>query len=165
MDTSELDLLAQAAAATLVTAATSDAWGKAKKMIARVLGHGNAANRRRAENQLEETRSNLANAPITGQSQARAAEQDAWQEHIADFLAARPEAETALQHFVTSIRAELRTARISASGHGQAIGQVSINAPGGIAAWKINGKISFSTPSPSEPPEQTSTPKTPPLPI
>ncbi|HEY5361236.1 MAG TPA: hypothetical protein VIJ82_26725 [Streptosporangiaceae bacterium] len=53
MVTEELMLLASAAAQTVVTAASTDAWGTAKKGLARLLGTGDAGQAAAAERRLE----------------------------------------------------------------------------------------------------------------
>lgn len=140
----ELDALAQTAAQTLVAAATTDAWGKAKAMIAKLFGRGDPARAEASERRLEETRSWLAAAPQSEILNTRITQVAAWQVRIRDFLEENFDAEPEIQAIVAALTAELRTSPAATIIRGISAGRnITITSRGGIVAGEINGNISL----------------------
>jgi hypothetical protein len=143
---SELEALAQAAAQTLVAAATTDVWQKTKHLIGRLLGCGIPADTVEAQERLEATRLALATVPTEHLAQANQAQAVAWQALIMDFLASQQERAEELKTIIASIRSELPTSQLPSPEHGLAAARdVNISAPGGIAAGVITAPISFTS--------------------
>jgi hypothetical protein len=71
MAAEELLALAALAGQTVVAAAATDVWGKAKQGFARLLGRGNQSRVEVAERRLERTREQLASVPAAEVEAAR----------------------------------------------------------------------------------------------
>jgi hypothetical protein len=139
----ELVQLAQLAGQTVVTAASTDAWGKAKAGLARLLGRGDPGRTRTAEDRLEDMRGQLASAPAAELYRVREVEAVRWQARLEDLLEEYPGLAADLEALVSLIRAELPAGIATASGHGVAAGgDISIRATtGGTAAGVIHGNV------------------------
>jgi hypothetical protein len=139
----ELVQLAQLAGQTVVTAASTDAWGKAKAGLARLLGRGDPGRTRAAEDRLEGMRGQLASAPAAELDRVREVEAVRWQARLEDLLEEYPGVAADLEALVSLIRAELPAGIVTASGHGVAAGgDISIRASGGgTAAGVIHGNV------------------------
>lgn len=147
----DLAALAALAAQTVVAAASTDAWGLAKRGVARLLGGGDPGRERLAEQRLDQTRELLQAAPGLDLDLARARQEAAWQARLADLLQEHPDMAGSLQVLVDQIRAELPANLIAAAGHSVAAGRdVNITASGGgVAAGTIHGNVS--PPGPTHP--------------
>jgi hypothetical protein len=146
----ELVALAEAAGQAVVTAAATDAWGKTKSVIARLLGRGDAGKVAAAERRLEDTRSQLATVTQAELAAAQVKLAAAWQARLADLLEEDPEAVAGLRMLVEELQAALRAGSVRAAGHGLAAGRdLTITAAGGVAAGTIHGDVS--PPGPSQP--------------
>jgi hypothetical protein len=147
--TQELAALAALAGRTVVAAAVTEAWTKAKAGFARLLGRGDQGRAELAERRLEETREQLAAVTGTGLQAAQALLAAAWQTRLADLLEEDPSAAVSLQVLVAQIQAEFPAGTVTASGHGAAAGRdMSIQAAGGgVAAGTILGDVSPGNPT------------------
>src|SRR5450755_4144506 len=101
----ELVQLAQLAGQTVVTAASTDAWGKAKAGLARLLGRGDPGRTRAAEDRLEGMRGQLASAPAAELDRVREVEAVRWQARLEDLLEEYPGVAADLEALVSLIRA------------------------------------------------------------
>jgi hypothetical protein len=147
--TEELLGLAASAAQTVVAAAATDGWQRAKQAIARILGRGDGERARLAEGRLEAVQEQLAAAPAPEAPQVQARLEAAWQTRIIDLLEEHPDAAGELRALVDQIQAELPARVVSAAGHGVAAGgDVTISASGGgVAAGTIQGPVSTANPT------------------
>jgi hypothetical protein len=139
----ELVQLAQLAGQTVVAAASTDAWGRAKEGFARLLGRGDLARTRGAADRLEGMRGQLAGVSGAELEGARAEQVVRWQARLEDLLEEYPGLVAELRVLVNEIRAELPAGTVTASGHGVAAGRdVRIEASGGgTAAGVIHGNV------------------------
>jgi hypothetical protein len=144
--------LAALAAQTVVAAASTDAWGAAKRGVAQLLGRGDPERERLAEQRLDQTRQELQAAPV-GQEleQARASSEAAWQARLFSLLEEHPDAADELQVLVDQIQAELPLGVVAPADHSVAAGRdVNVTASaGGVAAGVLHGDVS--PPSPTHP--------------
>jgi hypothetical protein len=144
MDGREIEALAQTAAQTLVAAATTDVWSRAKLLFAKLIGRDDPVRIKTVERRLEETRSRLADAPRQELAAARTAQEGAWVTRVLDFLDANPDAEEEIQQFIISIAAELKEDQTSASNRGISAGRdIKIFNKGGVVAGVIGGDVSL----------------------
>ena len=143
--------LATLAAKTVVAAASTDAWGAAKRGIARLLGRGDPQREHRAEQRLDQTRDQLQATPGPELELARARQEAAWQARMADLLEDNPDLAGDLQALVDQIRAELPASIVAAADHSVVAGRdMNITAiEGGVAAGSIVGNVA--PPSPTHP--------------
>jgi hypothetical protein len=151
-----MDLIALAAMAAgwvVASAATPDAWGVAKRGVARLLGRGDPERERLAEGRLDQTREELQTTDGQGREQARARLEAAWQARLADLLEEHPDAAGDLKAVVDEIRAALPADIVAATDHSIAAGRdVRITASGaGVAAGVIHGNVSPPGPTPPGP--------------
>ena len=126
------DLVALAALAgnTVVAAAATDAWETARDWIGRLFGRNGANQAERAQERLEETRSQLVAVTGAELEQMRAALAQRWSDRLADLLEKDPSAEADLRALVGQIQARL----VSAEDHAVAVGHdMNINTSGGVA--------------------------------
>jgi len=142
--------LAQVAGQTVVAAATTDAWEKAKRGFARLLGRGDAGKTEAAADRLESTRVRLDEVTGADLERVRGELAAAWQVRLADLLEDDPGLAGELQELVDQVRAELPVGQVTAAGHGVAAGRdVTVTASsGGVAAGTIHGNVS---PNPTQP--------------
>jgi hypothetical protein len=140
--------LATLAGNTVVAAATTDAWEAARHKLSRVLGRGDPKRAQTAGRWLGETQQRLAGSSRGERELVRAAETQRWIGRFADLLDEDPGIAGELQSTIDQIRAALPAAVVQASDHSIA-GNVSISAPGGIAAGVIHGNVA--PPGPSAP--------------
>lgn len=140
----ELVTLAEAAGQAVVTAAATDAWGKVKAGVARLLGRGDKDKAAAVERRLEDTRSQLAAAAEAELAAAQARLAAGWQARLADLLEEDPGAVAELRALVAEIQAALPAGTGAATGHAVAAGRdLSITASGGgVAAGTIHGDVS-----------------------
>jgi hypothetical protein len=145
----ELVQLVELAGQTVVAAAATDGWGKAKAGLARLLGRGDDRRMQVLERRLEETRAELAGLSGAVLEARRAAQAAVWQARLGDVLEDHPDLEAELRELVTQIRAGLPTGAVTSSGHGVAAGRdVNIEASGGgVAAGTIHGDVSPGNPT------------------
>jgi hypothetical protein len=142
--------LALLAAQTVVAAASSDAWGAAKRGVAHLLGRGDAERERLAVQRLDQARDQLAGAPGEQAEQVRADLIGVWRTRLADLLEEDPGVAGDLQALVDQIQAELPAGSISAGDHSiVAGGDVNITGSGGVTAGIIHGDVA--PPSPTRP--------------
>jgi hypothetical protein len=136
--------LALLAAQTVVAAASTDAWGAAKRGVARLLGRGDSARERLAEQRLDQARDQLLAAPVQQLDQVRADLEAVWRTRLADLLEEDPDVAGDLQALVDQIQAQLPAGSVSAADHAIAAGRdVNITASGGgMAAGIIHGNVS-----------------------
>ena len=143
-------LLALAALAgnTVVTAAVTDAWESARKGFARLLGRGDPAKIKLAEQRLAETHDQLTQAAGKDMERVRAALEAQWGTRLTDLLEEDPGVEADLRTLVQEIQARLPAGTVSAADHAVAAGRdVNITASGGgIAAGVIHGDVSAGNP-------------------
>jgi len=140
--------LAALAGNTVVTAAVTDAWEGARKGFARLLGRGDPAKTRLAEERLAETHDQLAEASGADLERTQEALAAQWVTRLADLLEEDPSVEADLRTLVQEIQARLPAGLVSAADHVMAAGRdVSITASGGgIAAGVIHGDVSAGNP-------------------
>jgi hypothetical protein len=145
----ELLTLTAVAGKTVVAAATTDAWGKLKQGVARLLGRGDPAKTQVAEDRLEDTRSRLAGVTGAELESTQSELALAWQTRLADLLEEDPGKAEGLQILIGGVQAELGAGLSSASGHGTAAGRDIITAwgAGAIAAGTIHGGVSVTNPT------------------
>jgi hypothetical protein len=143
--------LAALAGNTVVTAAVTDAWEAARKGFARLLGRGDPDKTRLAEQRLEETRDQLAEAGGADLERIRAALEAQWVTRLEDLLEEDPGVETELRTLVQEVQAQLPAGVVSAADHAVAAGRdVNIRADrGGTAAGVIHGNVT--PPNPTRP--------------
>jgi hypothetical protein len=148
--------LAALAGNTVVTAAVTDAWESARKGFARLLGRGDPAKARLAEERLAETHDQLAEAGGADLEGTRAALEAQWVTRMRDLLEEDPGVEADLHALVQQIQAQLPAGTVSAADHAVAAGRdVNISADrGGIAAGVIHGNVA--PPDPTRPGPATS---------
>jgi hypothetical protein len=148
--------LAALAGNTVVTAAVTDAWESARKGFARLLGRGNPAKTRLAEERLAETHDQLADAAGADLEETRAALEAQWVTRMRDLLEEDPGVEADLRALVQEIWAQLPAGTVSAADHAVAAGRdMNISADrGGIAAGVIHGNVA--PPGPTHPGPATS---------
>jgi hypothetical protein len=148
--------LAALAGNTVVTAAVTDAWESARKGFARLLGRGNPAKTRLAEERLAETHDQLADAAGADLEETRAALEAQWVTRMRDLLEEDPGVEADLRALVQEIWAQLPAGTVSAADHAVAVGRdMNISADrGGIAAGVIHGNVA--PPGPTHPGPATS---------
>ena len=148
--------LAALAGNTVVTAAVTDAWESARKGFARLLGRGDPAKAKLAEERLAETHDQLAVASGADLEGTQAALEAQWVTRMKDLLEEDPGVEADLRALVQEVRAQLPAGAVSAADHAVAAGRdVSISADrGGIAAGVIHGSVA--PPGPTRPGPATS---------
>lgn len=141
--------LATLAGNTVVTAAMTDAWESARKGFARLLGRGDSARTKLAEERLAETHNQLAQAAGAALAQTRAALAAQWVTRMADLLEEDPGVEVDLRTLVQQVQAQMPAGAVSAADHAVAAGRdVNISADhGGIAAGVIQGIVAPSGPT------------------
>jgi hypothetical protein len=141
----EAALIALAALAgnTVVTAAVTDAWESARKGFARLLGRGDLAKTKLAEERLAETRDQLTPATGTDLEPVRAELKAQWVTRMRDLLEEDPGVEADLRTLVQEIQAQLPAGTVSAADHAVAAGRdVNITASGGaVAAGVVHGNV------------------------
>jgi hypothetical protein len=142
-------VLAVLAAQTVVAAASTDAWGMAKRGVARLFGRGDPERERLAEQRLDQTQAQLQAAPGKDLELARAGLESAWRTRLVDLLEEYPDAAGDLQALVEQIQAELPAQMAVAADHSVAAGRdVNITASGGsLAAGSIQGNVSRTNPT------------------
>jgi hypothetical protein len=135
--------LAALAGNTVVTAAVTDAWESARKGFARLLGRGDPAKTKLAEERLAETHNQLAQATGTDLERTQAELEGQWVTRISDLLEEDPGAEADLCTLVQEIQAQLPAGMVSAADHAVAAGRdANISASeSGIAAGVIHGDV------------------------
>ena len=143
--------LAALAGNTVVTAAVTDAWEGARKGFARLLGRGDPAKTKLAEERLAETHDQLTQATGTDLERTQAELEGQWVTRIRDLLEENPGVEADLRTLVQEIQAQLPAGTVSAADHAVAAGRdVNISASeGGVAAGVIHGHVS--PPGPTRP--------------
>jgi len=148
--------LAALAGNTVVTAAVTDAWESARKGFARLLGRGDQAKTKLAEERLEETHDQLVAASGADLEGTRAALEAQWVTRMRDLLEEDPGVEADLRTLVAEIQAQLPAGMVAAANHAVAAGRdVNISADrGGIAAGVIHGNVQ--PPGPTHPGPATS---------
>jgi hypothetical protein len=148
--------LAALAGNTVVTAAVTDAWESARKGFARLLGRGDPAKTKLAEERLAETHDQLAEAARTDMERVRAALEAQWVTRVRDLLEEDPRVEADLRTLVQEIQAQLPAGTVTAVDHSVAAGRdVNISADrGGLAAGVIHGNVA--PPGPTHPGPATS---------
>lgn len=99
--------LASAGGSALVTAMVTDGWESVRARFARLLGRGDAARVTAAENQLERSRSALAELSGAELEQARTEQEIAWRTRLGDLLEIHPQAEAELRALVAEIQAQI----------------------------------------------------------
>jgi hypothetical protein len=141
----EAALIALAALAgnTVVTAAVTDAWESTRKGFARLLGRGDPAKAKLAEERLAETHDRLAQTTGADMEQVRAALEAQWVTRMRDLLEEDPGVEADLRTLVQEIQAQLPAGIVSAADHAVATGRdMNISASeGGVAAGVIHGDV------------------------
>ena len=145
----DLIALASLAGNTVVAAAVTDAWEAAREKFARLLGRGDPARTRLAEQRLGETRDRLANASGSEWEQVRSMLAERWELRIADLLEEDPSIKGDLLALVREMQAALPIGVVSASGHAVAAGRdVNVRASdGSIAAAVIQGDVARPNPT------------------
>ena len=139
--------LAALAGNTVVTAAVTDAWEAARKGFARLLGRGDPAKTKLAEERLTETADQLAEATGADVEPVRAALEAQWVTRMRDLLEEDPGAEADLRTLVERVQAQ-----VAASGHAVAAGRdisggVNIADRGGVVVTgDVQGGISTGNP-------------------
>src|SRR5215467_9356261 len=106
--------LAALAGNTVVTAAVTDAWESAREGVARLLGRGDPAKAKLAEQRLTETHDQLTQATGTDMERVRAALEAQWVTRLADLLEEDPGVEADLHTLVQEIQAQLPAESVSA---------------------------------------------------
>lgn len=142
--------LAALAGNTVVTAAVTDTWGSARKGFARLLGRGDPAKTKLAEERLAEAHDQLAEAAGADLEGIRAALEVQWATRMRDLLEEDPGVEADLRALVQEIRAQLPAGTVSAADHAVAAGRdVNITASGGgTATGVIHGNVGANPPPP-----------------
>ena len=135
--------LATLAGNTVVTAAVTDAWESARKGFARLMGRGDPARIKRAEERLAQTHDQLAQATGADLEQTRAALEAQWVTRLTDLLEEDPDVEADLRTLVEEIQAQLPAGIVSAADHSVAAGgNVTATAKsGGVAANVVHGDV------------------------
>jgi hypothetical protein len=141
--------LASLAGNTVVAAAVTDAWEAARKGFARLLGRGDPAKAKLAEQRLLETYEQLTRVNGPDLERTRAALEVQWVTRLTDLLEEDPNAEAELRALVQRIQAQLPAGPVSATDHAVAAGRdVNVTASGGgTAAGVIHGNV---TPNPTQ---------------
>ena len=141
--------LASLAARTVVAAAVTDTWETAKQGFARLLNRGDTGRIRAVERQLEQTRQELASAPVAKVELVRSHLQDMWRTRLLDLLEDYPETAADPQALVDQVQAQLPAWALSAAGHGVAAGgDVNITASrGGVAVGTVHGNVTPGNPT------------------
>ena len=141
--------LAALAGNTVVTAAVTDAWESARMGFARLLGHGDPAKTKLAEERLAETHDQLAEASGADLEGTRAALEAQWVTRMRDLLEEDPGMEADLRALVKEIQDALPAGVVSATGHAVAAGRdVNISADrGGVAAGVVHGNVAPPNPT------------------
>ena len=135
--------LAALAGNTVVTTAVTDAWESARTGFARLLGHGDPAKTKLAEERLAETHDQLAEASGADLEGTRAALEAQWVTRMRDLLEEDPGMEADLRALVQDIQDALPAGVVSATDHAVAAGRdVNISADrGGVAAGVVHGNV------------------------
>jgi len=135
--------LAALAGNTVVTAAVTDAWESARKGFARLMGRGDPARIKLAEERLAQTHDQLAQATGADLEQTRAALEAQWVTRLTDLLEEDPDVEADLRTLVEEIQAQLPAGIVSAADHSVAAGgNVTATAKsGGVAANVVHGDV------------------------
>jgi len=143
--------LAALAGNTVVSAATTDVWEAARGKFAQLLGRGDTARAKLAEQRLDQTRQQL--QAVSGQEleKARTDLAKVWQVRLEDLLEEDPGVEADLRSVVEEVRALLPATVVSAADHSLAAGRdVNISASeGGVAGGVIHGDVA--PPGPTRP--------------
>ena len=141
--------LASLAGNTVVAAATTDAWGAARRKFAQLLGRGNSRQTELAQQRLAETHDQLSGTADAELEQARVALAERWAGRLADLLEEDPGIEADLRALVQEIQAQLPAGMVSAADHAVAAGRdVNVTASGGgIAAGVIHGNVAPPNPT------------------
>lgn len=148
--------LASLAGQTVVTVAATDAWGTAKRGVARLLGRGDPARTELAERRLEQTRDQLTGVPAAELERVQARLEATWRTRLLDLLEEHPDTVADLRVLVEQIQAQLPAGAVSAAGHGVAAGRdVNIAASdGGTAAGTVHGNVAPGNPTSPGPAHQ-----------
>lgn len=135
--------LATLAGNTVVTAAVTDAWETARTGFARLLGCGDPAKTKLADERLAETHDQLTQATGADLEQTRAALEAQWVTRMRDLLEEDPGVEADLRALVEEVQAQLPAETVAAADHAVAAGRdANISADrGGIAAGVIHGNV------------------------
>ncbi len=138
-----LGALAALAGNTVVTAAVTDAWESARQGFERLLGRGDLARTKLAEERLAETHDQLTRAVGADLERTRAALEAQWVTRMANLLEEDPSVEADLRTLVQQIRAQLPAGTVLAADHAVAAGRdLNITASGGgTAAAVIDGNV------------------------
>ncbi len=127
-----------------------------KQGVARLLGRGDPGRVVVAEQRLDETRGQMAGLSGEELDVARAALAVAWQARLADLLEDDPGVAEELRALVTQARA----GTVSAAGHRTAAGRdMTITAPGGVAAGTIHGDVTAGNPAGTRQPVSRARPR------
>lgn len=140
--------LAALAAQTVVAAAATDAWGMAKRGMARLLSRGDLSRERLVEQRLDNTHEQLQAATGQELESARAGLEAAWRTRFVDLLEEHADVADDLQALVDQIQAGLPGGNVAAAGYSVAAGRdVNVTASGGgVAAGSIHGDVSSANP-------------------
>ena len=144
--------LALLAAQTVGAAASTDAWGAAKRGVAHLLGRGDPDREKLAGQRLDQAQQQLqAAAPGQEMEQVEAELVAVWRTRLADLLEEDPDAAAELRALVEQIQSQLPDVSVSAGDHSVAAGRdVNITASeGGVSAGVIHGNVS--PPGPTRP--------------
>lgn len=146
----DLSALALLAAQTIVTAASTDAWGATKRGISRLLGRGDIASEQAAERRLDQVHKELAALPAgSARAEVEGRLVGDWKVRLADLLDDHPETADELSALVESVRASLPMSAATATDHSLAAGRdVQITALGGLAAGVMHLDL---RPDPTDP--------------
>jgi hypothetical protein len=147
--TEELLALASAAGRTVVAAAATDAWTKAKEGISRVLGRGDPARTELTERRLDETHNRITQVPAEELASLRMTLAAAWETRLTDLLEENPSAGGELKVLVAELQADVRSVTASAADYGIAAARdINITATGGaFAAGTVHGNVSTGNPT------------------
>jgi hypothetical protein len=145
----EFVALVSTAAQTIVAAAATDAWAKARQGFGRLLGMGDPRRTSQAEERLEATRTELVAAPPAERAAQAARQAAAWETRLADALDDDPGRAAELRGLVSEIRALVPAGTGTAQGHGVVAGHDAViaAASGGVAAGSIEGNVQTGNPT------------------
>jgi hypothetical protein len=107
--------LAAQAGWTVVSAAATDAWDTARYGFAQLLGDGDAKRVRLAEQRLDETHQQIADAANANSEETRIVLAERWAGRLADLLEEQPDAEADLRALLDEIQTTLPARTVSAS--------------------------------------------------
>ena len=120
MDLTALPLLA---AQTVIAAASTDAWGAAKRSVARLFGRGDPDREQATERRLDLTAHELASATGPDRDEITGRLVAAWQVRLADLLEEQPQVAGDLETLVKQIQATLPPGSVTATDHSIAAGR------------------------------------------